>query len=172
MFKHLVASAALAFTLAGPAATFNAAAQDADLSQVSMAVNAAQAAGLADQLTSGDAVTVFVPTNAALEGLPTEALAGVRGDLDKLKQVITYYAVPGTVMAKDVMDMTKDGESKVKTLGGSELTLMQSDSKVMVKGATGEATVTATDIKLGNVTVHVIDGAILPDGVTADAESQ
>lgn len=166
MFKHFATAAAFAVTLhVAPVQ-----AQDADLSKISLAVGAAQAAGLADQLTSGDPVTVFVPLDTALEGVPTEALAGVRGDLDKLKQVITYHAVPGTVMAKDVMDMTKDGEAKVKTLGGSELTVMQSDGKVMLKGATGEATVVATDMKLGNVTVHLIDGALLPEGVTADAE--
>lgn len=169
MFKHIVAFAALALTL-GVAPVQ---AQDTpDLSQLEMAVGAAQAAGLADQLTSGDGVTVFVPTNDDLSGLPTEALAGVRGDLDKLEAVVSYHAVPGKVMAKDVMELAKDGEASVDTLGGGKLTVVVDGDTVKLKGAAGEATVTQTDIEVGNVVVHVIDGALLPEGVTADKEGR
>ena len=131
-------------------------------------MGAAQAAGLAEALTSGDPITVFVPSNEALESLDPDTLAKVRGDLDKLKQVIQYYAVSGAVSAEEAMTLTSAGSAPLKTMGGSDLTLEQKDGKLMVKGAMGEANVVATDMKLGNVTVHIIDAALLPEGVSLD----
>ena len=157
MLKSLLAASALslAFVVA-PAA-----AQDQDLSAVSMSVDAANSAGLAETLTSGEAYTVFVPTNDALNALPQDALGGITGDADKLKSVITYYAIPGNVMAADAAAMTE--ATQVKTLNGDELTVQAVDGKVTITGSGGgTATVVQPDIKIGNVVLHVIDGAPLP----------
>ena len=167
MLKQTLLATSLAFAFAAPVH-----AQDVDTSNLSVAIGSAQATGLDEQLTASEGLTVFVPTNDALTSLPTEALAGVRGDPDKLRQVITYYAVEGKVMAKDIMEQAKDGEATLDTLSGGKLTVMMDGDKVKVKGGTGEATVTQTDLQVGNIVIHVIDGALLPEGVTADAESQ
>ena len=136
--------------------------------QISLATGAAQAAGIVETLTSGGPVTVFVPTNEALEAVPVDKLEAIRGDLDTLKKVISYYAVSGAVSAEQAMEMTKDGAASVKSLGGNELKLEQKDGKLMLTGALGTATVVGTDMKLDNVTVHFIDGALLPEGVSVD----
>ena len=159
MFSKYLAAGALALSLTAAPAL----AQDVDTAQVSTSVEAAQSAGLAETITSAEAVTVFVPTNDALAALPQDQLSGVTGDAEKLKSVISYHAIPQAVSAQQAMDMTKDGEVEVETLGGGKLTLMTQDGKVMIKGAGGgTATVVTPDVKVGNVTLHIIDGAILP----------
>ena len=157
MLKSLLAASALSVALfAAPAF-----AQDADLSGVSMAVEQAQAAGLADAITGGEALTVFVPTNDALQAAPADALKGIMDDQSKLASVIQYYAIPGNVMAADAAAMTE--ATKVKTLNGEELTIQAVDGKVTLTGSGGgTATVVTPDIKVGNVVLHVIDGAPLP----------
>ena len=155
MLKSLLAASALslAFVVAPAGAQ--------DMSAVSMSVDAATSAGLAETLTSGEAYTVFVPTNDALNALPKDALGGITGDADKLKSVITYYAIPGNVMAADAAAMTE--ATKVKTLNGAELTIQAVDGKVTITGSGGgTATVVQPDIKVGNVILHVVDGAPLP----------
>ena len=165
MFKTLFATSAVALALViTPAHADGHAMGEKD---ISLAVGAAQAVGLAYALAAGP-VTVFVPTNAALEALPTDKLEAIRGDMDTLKKTIQGYAVSGEVTAAQAMEMTKDDQATVDSLGGTPITLMQQDGKLMIEGGLGTATVIGTDMKLGNVLVHFIDGAILPEGVSAD----
>ena len=82
-------------------------------------------------------------------------------DQSKLQSVIQYYAIPGNVMAADAAAMTE--ATQVKTLSGEELTIQAVDGKVTITGAGGgTGTVIAPDVKVGNVVLHVIDGAPLP----------
>lgn len=159
MFSKYIAAGALALSLTAAPAF----AQDVDTTAVSTSVEAAQSAGLAETITSAEALTVFVPTNDALAAAPQDKLTEITGNADMLKSVISYYAIPQAVSAQQAMDMTKDGEVEVETLGGGKLTLMTQDGKVMIKGAGGgTATVTQPDVKVGNVTLHIIDATVLP----------
>ena len=160
MFQKLASATALAFVLASPAL-----AQDPDLSSVSQAVEAADTAGLAQTIASTDGLTVFVPTNDALAAAPADALSAVTSDSEKLGKVITYYAVSGKLKAADVISQAEsnDGMVEVDTLNGEKLKIMVKDGNVMIEGATGAtATVTTPDIEVGNVVLHVVDGAVLP----------
>ena len=161
MLKRILAAGALTLSLA--AAPVHA--QDAS-EKIDIAIGSVQAVDLAGTLTEGEPVTVFVPSDEALGALPTDALAAVRGDPDKLKQVINAYVVSGTVTAADVKAMLDKGESTIKTMNG-DLKVTAEGDKIMLEGATGKAEIIATDMKMGNVTVHVINGAFLPEGVTA-----
>ena len=152
----LAAAAAVAFT----APAF---AQEPDLSGVSSAVDAAVAAGLEDAIASTDGMTVFVPSNDAISAGPQDAIGGLLENPDELSAVITYYAVPGKVMAADAIALAEAGPATVQTVNGADLTIMVEDGNVMIQGATGAtATVVTPDIEIGNVVVHVIDGLVLP----------
>lgn len=164
MLRPIASLGASAFALALIAAP--ALAQDPDLSAVSEAVSAAQNAGLADTITGTDELTIFVPTNDALSSAPSDALSGVTGDQEMLTKVIQYYVIPGSVSAEEATQLAENGggEVEVTTLGGENITIMASDGKVMIKGNTGAtATVTMPDIKIGNATLHVVDGLVLPE---------
>ena len=120
--------------------------------------------GLDDAIAATEGMTVFVPSNEALSAGPQDAISDLLADPERLSGVITYYAVPGKVMAADAMALAESGPATVTTVNGADLTISVMDGNVMIEGATGAtATVVTPDIEIGNVVVHVIDGLVLPE---------
>jgi uncharacterized surface protein with fasciclin (FAS1) repeats len=156
----MIALSAGALTLAGPVL-----AQDAPPAEIATAVGAAETAGVVSALMEAGEVTVFVPTNEALDNAPQDLLGDVLGDMELLASVIQGYAVEGTVMAADAMQAINDGGGtfEVESLGGTMLALTLDGDVISVAGV-GEtvATVVTRDVQFGNITIHVIDAAILP----------
>jgi uncharacterized surface protein with fasciclin (FAS1) repeats len=119
-------------------------------------VAAVKAAGLADTLKGAGPFTVFAPTDEAFAKLP----AGTVEELlkpenkSKLQAILTYHVVPGNVMAKDVVKL-----SKAKTVNGQALTVKTEAGAVIVDGAK----VVKTDIGCSNGVIHVIDSVVLPN---------
>ena len=134
-----------------PATVVAAAAANEDFSTL---VAAVKAAGLAETLSGEGPFTVFAPTNEAFEKLPegTVEMLLKPENKEKLVAILTYHVVPGKVMAADVKTMD------VKTVEGSEASIVVADDAVKID----EATVTATDIVTGNGVIHVIDTVIMP----------
>ena len=123
--------------------------------QFSTLVSLIKEAGLVKTLSGKGPFTVFAPTNAAFKKVPAETLAALKADPAKLKAVLTYHVVPGTVPASKVV--TLSGKS-VKTVEGSPV-------KITVRGKTvrvNNARVTATDIRAKNGVIHVINGVLIP----------
>ena len=75
---------------------------------------------------------------------------------DKLRRVLTYHVVPGTVRAADVVKL-----QSAKAVSGDTITIKVADGKVNVDAAN----VTRTDIQASNGVIHVIDTVILPKGL-------
>ena len=152
-----------ALALAGTALPSFGASHEPDLSGVSTAVEAAVTAGLEDAIAATDGMTVFVPSNDAIAAGPQDAISGLLENPGELSAVITYYAVPGKVMAADAIALAEAGPATVQTVNGADLTIKVMDGNVMIEGATGAtATVVTPDIEIGNVVVHVVDGLVLP----------
>jgi uncharacterized surface protein with fasciclin (FAS1) repeats len=114
---------------------------------------AISAAGLTEALAAKGPFTVFAPTDAAFEELPTGAYDALLKDTGKLKAILNYHVVPGHVMANDM----KAGE--VMTLQGTTLTSTPSSSANVRVNA---ARVVQADLVASNGVVHVIDAVILP----------
>ena len=121
-------------------------------SDFSTLVTAVQAADLVEALKSEGPYTVFAPTNEAFEKIPAEKLQALLEDKEALRAVLTYHVVPGKVLAKDVVNL-----SKASTVNGRDIQIT-TDNGVMVNNAK----VIATDIKTSNGVIHVIDTVILP----------
>jgi uncharacterized surface protein with fasciclin (FAS1) repeats len=115
-------------------------------------VAAVKAAGLVETLKGPGPFTVFAPTDAAFAKLPAGTVDGLLKDPAKLRSILTYHVVPGTVMAKDV----RTGD--VKTVQGQTVALKADMGKVTVNGAN----VTGADVVATNGVIHVIDTVILP----------
>lgn len=115
-------------------------------------VAAVKAAGLADTLSSKGPFTVFAPTDAAFAKLPAGTVDALLKDVPKLKAILTYHVVAGSVMAKDV----KTG--MVKTVNGQSINVVAGASGVTVN----DAKVTAVDVAASNGVIHVIDTVLLP----------
>ena len=117
---------------------------------------ALKAADLVSTLKGKGPYTVFAPTDAAFAKIPKADLDALLKDTVKLKAVLLHHVVAGNVPASDVLKM-KDG-SKVKTVGGKDITLGLHGSKVSVDNSN----VSATDVGATNGVIHVIDTVMMP----------
>ena len=121
-------------------------------------VEAVKAADLVDTLNGPGPFTVFAPTDQAFAdalttlGITKEQLLA---DPAKLKTILRYHVVSGSVMAADVMKM--DGQD-VPTVAGPTVKIKIDGSTVMIN----DATVTTADIAASNGVIHVIDKVLLP----------
>lgn len=123
---------------------------------------AAKAAGLDQTLAGPGPYTVFVPSDAAIDGAG-ESWAATPDNRAALTGAITNLILPGTVMAEDIgkaIDNAK-GKAVLATMGGGTITATKEGDKiVLTDGSGGKATVTQADEKFTNGVVHHIDGVL------------
>jgi uncharacterized surface protein with fasciclin (FAS1) repeats len=129
-------------------------------------VAAVKAAGLVDTLTGAGPFTVFAPTNAAFDKLPTGTVASLLepANLKTLQGILTYHVVAGKIDSKAVVAAIKAGKGKavLTTVQGGTLTASLKGENVIVtdeKG--GVATITAVDLNASNGIIHVIDTVLM-----------
>ena len=126
-----------------------------DAGKFTTLLNALKAAGFTQTLRGTDPYTVFAPTDEAFKRLAPGALNALLKDTKKLKAVLSYHIVSGTLAANEV----KAGD--IKTLEGTPLLAALVDGKVTVNGAK----VVQADIDASNGVIHAIDAVIMPKGV-------
>ncbi|ADV67032.1 fasciclin domain-containing protein [Deinococcus maricopensis] len=124
--------------------------------QFSTLLVAVEAAGLTNTLKNGGPYTVFAPTNAAFDKLPSDQLSMVLNDPAMLQSLLMYHVVPGKVNAKQVMSL-----KQARTAQGSNVMVMTSGNKVMIN----DATVVKADVMACNGIVHVIDTVLMPQNM-------
>ena len=126
-----------------------------DAGKFTTLLNAMKAAALTETLRGAGPYTVFAPTDEAFKQLAPGVLNALLKDTRKLKAILTYHVVPGTVAAYNM----KAGD--IKTLEGTPLLAALVDGKVTVNGAK----VLQADIEASNGVIHAIDAVIMPKGV-------
>lgn len=109
-------------------------------------------AGLAEQLRGPGPYTVFAPTDDAFKAVPPATLDALAKDKARLKAVLAYHVVPGTLTSADV----KNGP--VKTVQGGDVTLYKSGTFLTVE----EAVVTTPDVRATNGVIQVVDKVLMP----------
>ncbi len=114
---------------------------------------ALQAAGLVDVLKGEGPFTVFAPTDEAFAKLPAGTVEALLKDVPRLKQVLLYHVVPGSVTARQVAALRK-----ATTLQGGDVAIAVTGDGVTVNGAR----VVSADVKAANGVIHVIDTVLLP----------
>lgn len=130
-------------------------------------VAAVKAAGLVETLSSSGPFTVFAPTNAAFDKLPTGTVGTLVKPENKamLTNILTYHVVPGKISGMDLMNWIKknDGKYMAKTVQGEELTFWMKGQKLYVTDAkNNSAQITIADINQSNGVIHVIDTVLMP----------
>ena len=160
----LVASASVG-TTASPKGNIVAAAQTSPNHKTLVA--AVKAAKLVDTLASKGPFTVFAPTDAAFAKLPAGTVETLvkPENRDQLVKILTYHVVPGQYTAAAILQLINqgNGEAKLTTAEGSELTAKLLDGKVVVVDENGGvATVIAADLMQSNGVIHVTDAVSLP----------
>ena len=122
-------------------------------------IAAAQAAGLADALSTTKNITVFAPTDEAFAKLPagTVEMLLKPENKDKLVAILTYHVLPRQLESKQMLA----GPFHVRTLKASPdrtLAITKNASGVTVDNAK----VIKADIMTDNGVIHVIDTVLLP----------
>lgn len=130
-------------------------------------VAALQAAGLVDTLKGEGPFTVFAPTNAAFDALPSGTVDTLLQPENKgdLTNVLTYHVVAGSFDAASLAEQIQqgNGSATVTTVQGAKLTVKADANGVTVTDAKGNvANVTAADLMSSNGVVHVVDRVLLP----------
>lgn len=131
-------------------------------------VAAVKAAGLVETLKGKGPFTVFAPTNAAFDKLPSGTLDALLKPENKgmLSGVLTYHVAAGKYDAKKLMGMIKKGggSATLKTVTGGTLTArmngMSGISLTDEKG--GTSNVTTADVYQSNGVIHVVDTVLMP----------
>ena len=94
-------------------------------------VAAVKAAGLVETLQGTGPFTVFAPTNAAFNKLPTGTVDNLLKPENKstLTGVLTYHVVAGNLDSKELMAKVKEGggSAMLTTVQGEQLTVMMKD---------------------------------------------
>jgi transforming growth factor-beta-induced protein len=119
-------------------------------------ITALTAANLVDTLKGTGPFTVFAPTDAAFNALPTGLLNQLLANTTALTQVLTYHVVSGKLTAHDVASQTS-----VTSLQGGSLPISTAEGATKI----GTATITQTDIICSNGVIHVIDAVLIPYGI-------
>jgi uncharacterized surface protein with fasciclin (FAS1) repeats len=131
-------------------------------------VAAVKAAGLVDTLKGKGPFTVFAPTNAAFDKLPTGTVDMLVKPENKamLTQILTYHVVMGKYDSKKLMQLIKKGhgQAMLRTVSGGTLTArmngMNGISLTDEKG--GMSNVTTADVYQSNGVIHVVDTVLMP----------
>ncbi|QNE40011.1 fasciclin domain-containing protein [Hymenobacter sp. NBH84] len=123
-------------------------------------MKAVKAAGLDDKARGTTKYTVFAPTDAAFNKLPSGKLDELLKPANKqqLAMLISYHVVSGSYLAANL----KDGQT-LTTAQGETLTVMRQGQSIMIKDAKGNtANVVNTDIVASNGIVQSIDAVLMP----------
>jgi len=160
--RTILALAGLAAVLATAVASPSTAAPRAEKDIVATAVAAGnfttltklvKRAGLVSTLRQPGPYTVFAPTDAAFKKVPKRTLTMLLHNKAKLRAVLLYHVVAGTVTAADVVKLRS-----AKTVNGKSVRIRVAGSNVFVNAAK----VTTPDIMATNGVIHVINRVLIP----------
>ena len=121
---------------------------------LSTLLTAVKAAGLAPTLDGKGDFTVFAPTNDAFDKLGGKVSLLLQPmNKDMLSAILVRHVLPTRIMAGDI----PRGTTKVKTVGGEEIEVINNGRGVSIKSSAGTARVIKTDIMTSNGVVHLVD---------------
>ena len=130
-------------------------------------VAAVTAAGLVETLQGAGPFTVFAPTNAAFNLLPTGSVDLLVKPYNKLTltKILTSHVVAGKMSAADLAKMINDGNGSafLTTLSGHKLMLSRQGQAILIKDENGgTAVVTTANVFQSNGIIHVVDHVLIP----------
>ena len=101
-------------------------------------------------------ITVFAPTNAAFQALPSDQRDALLNNAGALYAVISYHMAGGKATAQRLAE-----RRTITTLEGSGYQVTGSGNQLRI----GEASVVQANVDASNGVVHVIDRVLIPEDV-------
>jgi uncharacterized surface protein with fasciclin (FAS1) repeats len=131
-------------------------------------VAAVKAAGLVETLQTPGPFTVFAPTNAAFQKLPSGTVETLLKPENKpaLTKVLTYHVVAGRLSSDQLKKQIKAGKGSatLMTVSGESLWAMMHGKDIVLKDAKGGmSTITQANVFQSNGVIHVVDTVVLPE---------
>ena len=118
---------------------------------------AVDACALDGVLSGSGPFTLFAPTDAAFNALPSGTVTALLNNLPQLTDILKHH-----VVADSVMSGMLSNNQVVTTLLGTDITVTINNGLVYIDNAM----VTVADIVADNGVVHVIDAVLLPSSPT------
>jgi PGF-CTERM protein len=128
-------------------------------------VSAVSTAGLAGTLSGPGPYTVFAPSDAAFNELPSGVLADLTTNesmRDTLRGILAYHVVPGRVLSSDLAD-----GMELRTVEGGNLRVTVDNGSIMINGAN----VVRPNINASNGVIHAIDAVLMPAAAVSEIEA-
>jgi uncharacterized surface protein with fasciclin (FAS1) repeats len=127
----------------------------------SMLSDAIRAAGLTDTLRAAGPVTLFAPTDAAIEKLSQDERDSLMKpeNKERLVAALKHHVIAGRFTRVELASLAEG--SALKTLAGDTVAVTASGASVKVGGV---SQVVQADIAAGSGVVHVLDAVLLPAG--------
>jgi uncharacterized surface protein with fasciclin (FAS1) repeats len=133
--------------------------------QLSTFVQAIKAAGLEKtfDITANQTFTIFAPSNAAFDSLPTGAKEDILKTENKeiLRNLLLNHIVSGKYKAADLTN-----EQTLQSIGGKEIGISNLGGKIMAGGKD----VNRADITAANGVIHIINVVMVPPVEETDAD--
>lgn len=131
-------------------------------------VAAVKAGELVTVLSGKGPFTVFAPTNAAFEKLPSGTVESLLKPENKaaLQGILTYHVVAGNMDSKAIAKAIKDGGGKatLTTVQGGKLLCSMDGKKLVLTDERGaKSIVTIANVYQSNGVIHVVDSVVLPN---------
>lgn len=118
-------------------------------------------AGLKKTVENLENVTIFVPTNEAIEALDEATLSDLVNNSEKLQEVLKYHIVPSEVTCQGFYDSvqldTLDGGKKIRI---NEYSSFPFQNKWIPTAQC--AKIIKTNVKSCNAIIHVVDKVLIP----------
>jgi uncharacterized surface protein with fasciclin (FAS1) repeats len=115
--------------------------------------HAIRAAGLAGNLNSATAITVFAPADSAFAALGRGNLATLRADRSDLTKVVEYHVVRGRQTPADLAS-----GKHLTTLLGTVIVPAKSRARYRVNNAQ----VICGNIRTANATIYIVNKVLVP----------
>lgn len=136
--------------------------------QLSILVDALNAAEMTQTLKSKGQYTFFAPTNEAFAKLPEGKLDELMKpeNKEKLRKLLQNHIVSGKLLPSVLLLKIKDANNKFETttLDQQKLTLSENNGKVVVRVPKGNmAAITSDQIKASNGVFYSIDKVLVPE---------
>jgi len=134
-----------------------------ELGNFTTLVGALEQTGLKSTVQYLGPFTVFAPTDAAFNNLPSGLLGSLSDE--ELAEILQYHVLNGTVLSTDL-----SAEQAVPSLTQEEL-FITANGGVTVNGSSSVGT---ADVEVTNGVIHAVDQVLLPDayGTIVDAASK
>lgn len=113
--------------------------------------------------TKGSMITVFAPSNAAMDKIPSDVMKRAKAEKDGLKKLALYH----TIIGSQVMSGNIQGRKAGPSTGAGEMIGFDGTGKDL---KVNDAVITTKDLIAQNGVVHIIDKPLLIPSLAVDKE--